>query len=516
MKLLRKLFPRLMSRKYSMRTQLFGIAAFFICIGSIAIIIANSQLIPLIYTIRQSYYMQDLGKEIETLIFESDDFYNDMAILEESNNIEVEIYDHNKNLVYDSTVSRLIQGMEDTNDFDLFEKLRTRNLKVTSHRDLSSGACLQSLVDEKTNLQYMLYISPIGSEGNVLKVYSQLNYIENAANATTRYVSFVAIITFALVMISLYLYLHHFTRPFVEMNKITRAMANMDFSQKCPPYSNNEIGELGQSINTLSASLDATMRDLKQKNEKLEADIEHERRVEKMRKEFVSNASHELKTPIAIIQGYAEGIKLGVKTNSPNNDEYCDVIIEETHKMNRLVCEMMELSKFESGAYPLKSREFDIRNFVAEVTDTYDILAEENGAEIIRNIPDSLTGYGDPDKLAMVLNNYVSNAIYYSKGEKKIVINATETSTGIKVSVFNTGDHIPEDEIPNIWLSFYRTDKAHSRAEGHFGIGLSIVKAIQELHHMPYSVENVEGGVEFEFYIKQVKKDITDGTEEQG
>ena len=125
MKLLRKLFPRLMSKKYSMRTQLFGIAAFFICIGSIAIIIANSQLIPLIYTIRQSYYMQDLGKEIETLIFESDDFYNDMAILEESNNIEVEIYDHNKNLVYDSTVSRLIQGLEDTNNFDLFEKLRT-------------------------------------------------------------------------------------------------------------------------------------------------------------------------------------------------------------------------------------------------------------------------------------------------------------------------------------------------------------------------------------------------------
>ena len=120
MKLLRKLFPRLMSKKYSMRTQLFGIAAFFICIGSFAIIIANSQLIPLIYTIRQSYYMQDLGKEIETLIFESDDFYNDMAILEESNNIEVEIYDHNKNLVYDSTVSRLIQGMEDTNNFDLY------------------------------------------------------------------------------------------------------------------------------------------------------------------------------------------------------------------------------------------------------------------------------------------------------------------------------------------------------------------------------------------------------------
>lgn len=515
MKLLRKLFPKLMSRKYSMRTQLFGIAAFFICIGSFAIIIANSQLIPLIYTIRQSYYMQDLGQEIEELIFESDDFYNDMEIIEKSNNIEVEIYDKDGKLAYNSTVNRFMQQWPDKDDFDMLNTLRTRKLKITSHKELSSGAYLERLVDQKTGLQYMLYASPIGEEAT-LKVYSQLNYLENAANATTRYVSFVAIITFALIMISLYLYLHHFTKPFVEMNRITRSMANMDFSEKCPPYSNNEIGELGQSINTLSASLDSTLRDLKNKNEQLEADIEHERRIEKMRKEFVSNASHELKTPIAIIQGYAEGIKLGVKTNSPNNDEYCDVIIEETHKMNRLVCEMMELSKFESGAYSLNPREFDIGRFITEATDTYDILAKENGIEITRNIPNNLIGYGDPDKLSMVLNNYISNALSHAKGDKKIIISADDTPTSFKVNVFNTGDHIPTEEMPNLWLSFYRIDKAHSRAEGHFGIGLSIVKAIQDLHAMPYSVENVEGGVKFSFYIQKAHEELTDGTEKQG
>ncbi len=515
MKLLRKLFPKLMSRKYSMRSQLFGIAAFFICIGSFAILIANSQLIPLVYTLRQSYYMQELGEDIETLILQSDDFYNDMAIIEESNNIEVEIYNESNKLVYDSTVSRLMQDWENGNKVDLLEILTKRNLKVTSHKDLSSGACLERLVDEKTNLQYMMYTAPLG-QGGTLKVYSQLNYIENASNATTRYVSFVAIITFALIMISLYLYLHHFTRPFVEMNKITRAMAKMDFSQKCPPYSNNEIGELGQSINTLSGELDKTLRDLKQKNEKLEADIEHERRVEKMRKEFVSNASHELKTPIAIIQGYAEGLKLGIKTNSQSSDEYCDIIIEETHKMNRLVCEMMELSKFESGAYTLNPCEFDIKKFIIESTDSYDILAKEKGIEIVRSIPDDLTGYGDPDKLHMVLNNYVSNALSHAKGDKKVIISAAETSTSVKVSVFNTGDHIPEEEMPSLWQSFYRSDKAHSRAEGRFGIGLSIVKAIQQLHRMPYSVENVEGGVVFGFYIKKVQKELTDGTKKQG
>jgi len=515
MKLLRKLFPKLMSRQYSIRAQLFGIAAFFICIGSIAIIIANSQLIPLIYTIRQSYYLQDVGEDIQELILESANFHKEMSIIEESNNIEVEIYNNQGNLVYDSTVNRLMQDKEEGNSIDLFKLIRTRKLRTTSHRDLKSGACIERLIDDKTNLQYMMYSSSVG-KGGTLKVYSQLNYLDNAANVTTHYVSFIAIVTFALIMISLYLYLHHFTRPFVEMNKITRAMANMDFSQKCPPYSNNEIGELGQSINTLSASLDATLRDLKQKNEKLEADIEHERRIEKMRKEFVSNASHELKTPIAIIQGYAEGIKLGVKTNSPNNDEYCDVIIEETHKMNRLVCEMMELSKFESGVYTLNPCEFDIRKFVAECTDTYDILAKESGTEIIRDIPENLTGYGDPDKLGMVLNNYVSNALSHAKYEKKIVISAEETEKVIKISVFNTGDHIPEEEMPNLWLSFYRADKAHSREEGRFGIGLSIVRAIQELHGMPYSVKNTEGGVVFGFDIIKSHEELTNGTENQG
>ncbi len=513
MRLLRKLFPKLMSRKYSVRTQLFGIAAFFICIGSFAILLANSQLIPLIYTLRQSYYLQDLSEQIEKIIFDSDDFYADMSYIEKSNNIEVEIYGRDGRMKYDSTVSQIIETWEEGNGFDLPSLLRTRNLKVTSRKTLSNGNSLYRLIDEKTQLQYMMYSSPIAN-GGTMKLYAQMSYLENAANATTRYVSIVAIVTFALIMLSLYFYLFHFTRPLVEMNKITRAMAKMDFSQKCPPYSNNEIGELGQSINVLSSSLDSTLRDLQEKNEQLEADIEHERRIEKMRKEFVSNASHELKTPIAIIQGYAEGLKLGIKSNTAGSDEYCDIIIEETHKMNRLVCDMLELSKYESGAYTLNPRVFEIKKFIDESIDTYDILAAESGISIIKDIPDGLYGYGDPDKLDMVIHNYVSNALSHAKGEKLIKLSAVEYDTFIRISVYNTGDHIAENELESIWQSFYRSDKAHSRAEGRFGIGLSIVKAIQELHGMPYNVENTEGGVTFSLDVKKIEG-TNNGTENQ-
>lgn len=512
MKTLRKLFPNFMSRQYSVRTQLFGIAAFFICIGSFAIIIANSQLIPIIYTIRQSYYLKELSQEVEVLIYNSNDFYNDMAYIEESNNLEVEIYNREGKLVYDSAVSRIIQDWEEGEKIDLLDVLRTRNLKSISHKDFENGAYLEQLTDEKTHLQYMMYANPL-SNGSLLKIYAQMNYLETASNATTRYVSFIAIATFALIIISLYFYLHHFTKPLIEINKITRDMAKMDFSQKCPPCSNNEIGELAQSINTLSQSLDRTLRDLKEKNERLEADIERERKLERIRKEFVSNASHELKTPIAIIQGYAEGLKLGIETKRATSGEYCDIIIEETHKMNRLVCEMLELSKYESGVYQLEPQNFDVKDFINNSIDTYDILAEESGIKIEKDVPDSLIGYGDPVKLEMVVHNYVSNALSHAKYEKKIRITAIEADDFIRINVFNTGDHIAEHDLENIWLSFYRSDKAHSREEGRFGIGLSIVKAIQDQHAMPYAVENTEGGVVFSFDIKKANGEKENGTE---
>ncbi len=513
MELLRKLFPKLMSRKYSVRAQLFGIAATFICLGSFAILIANSQLIPLLYTMRQSRYLQDIGSQVESIMYESIDFYGDMSVVEKSNNIEVEIFNRSGHLLYDSDVSRVMQGWEENKGFNVFDILRTRNLKITSHKAMRNGASLDRLIDIDTGLQYMRY-SLVSQNGNTIKLYAQMNYLENAANATTRYVSIIAIVTFALIMLSLYFYLFHFTRPLVEMNKITRAMAKMDFSQKCPPYNNNEIGELGHSINVLSSSLDSTLRDLQEKNERLEADIEHERRIEKMRKEFVSNASHELKTPIAIIQGYAEGLKLGIKSNKAGNDEYCDIIIEETHKMNKLVCEMLELSKYESGSYQLEPHAFEIKKFIDESIDTYDILAQENGIRIEKEIPCGLIGYGDTDKLDMVIHNYVSNALAHAKGEKLIKLTAEEYEDFIRISVYNTGDHIAENELDSIWQSFYRSDKAHSRAEGRFGIGLSIVKAIQELHEMPYSVKNTEGGVTFSFDIKK-NKETDNGTENQ-
>ena len=258
---------------------------------------------------------------------------------------------------------------------------------------------------------------------------------------------------------------------------------------------------------SLSESLDRTLRDLQEKNERLLAEIEHERQLETMRKEFVSNASHELKTPIAIVQGYAEGLKLGIKSNASSAEDYCDVIIEETHKMNRLVNHMLELSKYEAGAYRLEPRVFSLHDFIAESTGSYAILAEEKGVRMNVEVPPELYGYADPEKLEMVLHNFLSNALSHAEGEKRVEITAAETEGRCRVTVFNTGRPIEEDELSNIWQSFYRADKARSRSQGRFGLGLSICKAILELHGAPYGVENRENGVAFYFEIEKAKNE---------
>ncbi len=500
MKLLKKSLDRLSKRKTTLRAQFFAITAFFVLSGTFAILLANSQLIPLIYSMRQKNTLVSIAHDIENSIYYSKDFYGDLAVIEQNNNVEIQIY-NDSSLVYHSAINRFMQDWVEGSGIDLFDVMRTRNLTVEQHEDNKDGSYFEKLIDEGSGLQYSLYGRELGSSGE-LKIIAQQDYLNNRANSTTRYVSIVACTTFMLIIISMYIYLHHFSKPILEMNKITRSMAEMDFSQKCPPYSNNEIGELGRSINTLSQSLDSTIKDLQQKNERLKEDIERERKLELIKKEFVSNSSHELKTPIAIIQGYAEGLKLGINRKSSDAEEYCDIIIEETHKMNRLVCEMLELSKYESATYKLNKVSFDISGFVAQSIDSYDILAKEAGIEITNSIPGGIVGYGDTERLEMVVNNYVSNAISHAKYDKKIVISAKSTAESTVISVFNTGDHIAPEDIENIWLSFYRANKAHSREEGRFGLGLSIVKAIQELHGAQYGVKNVDGGVEFTFEIK--------------
>ncbi len=510
---MKTIFGRL-RRPRPLRIQLTLITSVTVLVGLLSILLLNSRFSYTLYQNRQQRLLAEAAKTITALTAESRDSLADQLTgIEAGSSVEIEIYNADGVLVYDTLVNRFAAEWLGSNDYDLFRSMLNKNKRVTikTIRQDKNGV-FEIQQDADRNMQYLTY-TVFPESGGLIRVSSLLDYINNTANATTRQVSLLAGATFLVVIVVLYIFLRRATDPIREMNRVTRRMAGMDFSQKCTVRTNNELSELSNNINILSESLDRTLRDLQEKNRQLEADIERERQLETMRRTFVSNASHELKTPIAVIQGYAEGLKLGIHSPEASGGEYCDVILEETRRMNRLVNEMLELSKYEAGAYPLERRTFDVGQFIEEATGSYKLLAKEKGVRLTIDAPTGQTGYGDPEKLEMALHNYVSNALAHAEGEKRIDIVCSETETGCRVSVCNTGRPIDESELPNIWQSFYRADKSRSRSQGRFGLGLSICKAIFELHGTAYGAENREDGVTFWFEIPKAPDEPKEETD---
>lgn len=316
------------------------------------------------------------------------------------------------------------------------------------------------------------------------------------------FVCLMGVITIALAVISAYL--KRFSRPVENMCEITDAIARLDFSRTCPPTGIEEINRLSTSVNSLSTSLSASLEDLRQKNKKLEEDIENERTIDNLRQTFISGISHEMKTPIAIIQGYAEGAKMFYESgNAETAGQYCDIIVRESQRMNTMIMKLLEITKYSSGAYELDSVDFSVRELVEDWINRSDSIIREKGITVINDIPEDLTGSGDRVILDSVVNNYMSNAVSHCEGAMVIRASAETVGDFYRVYIFNTGKHIADKDIDKIWTSFYRADKSLSRSQGRFGLGLAIVASIQKLHNADYGAENVEEGVRFFFDIKK-------------
>ncbi|EEM06178.1 hypothetical protein bmyco0002_12830 [Bacillus pseudomycoides] len=280
-------------------------------------------------------------------------------------------------------------------------------------------------------------------------------------------------------------------------------MANFDFTEKLPVSVDDEIGGLSSSINTLSVNLKDRIDRLNIANTKLQQDIERERQLEKTRKEFISGVSHELKTPLSVIRSFAEGIKDGV---SKDNTYYTDVILEETENMNRLIVEMLELAKLESGTYKLEMNTFSLGELVQQVYTKLLFSMEEKQLQVEIDANPSIYVEANRNRIEQVVVNLLSNAIRYTPDGKEIRIRVIENEEKVKVEIENTGNPIPEESLQKIWDRFYRLDASRSRHTGGTGLGLSIVKNILELHHAKYGVYNTNDSVVFYFDLQKIKE----------
>jgi signal transduction histidine kinase len=216
-----------------------------------------------------------------------------------------------------------------------------------------------------------------------------------------------------------------------------------------------------------------------------------------MRTEFLSNVSHELKTPIALIQGYAEGLQECVNDDAESRSFYCDVIIDEAGKMNHMVKNLLALNELEFGSQSVTMERFDLTGMLHNMLQSRKILFEQKEVRLVFDVWEPVYVWADESKLEEVLNNYISNALNHVDAEKTIKITLQKQDEKVRVGVFNTGKPIPEEDLERIWDKFYKVDKARTREYGGSGVGLSIVKAIMDSMHQPYGVINYENGVEF-------------------
>lgn len=296
------------------------------------------------------------------------------------------------------------------------------------------------------------------------------------------------------------------TKPITELTEISQRMANLDFDAKYTSGGENEIGILGHNFNKMSETLEQTIAELKTANNELQKDIEKKEKIDEMRKEFLSNVSHELKTPIALIQGYAEGLQDNINDDPESREFYCEVIIDEAAKMNQMVKKLLTLNQLEFGNDQVNMVRFDLTALINGVVQSSGILAEQQGAEIIFRQSEPIYVWGDEFKVEEVLTNYLTNAIHHVKNEMKIDVRCVESEGRIKTIVFNTGDTIPQEDLEKIWIKFYKVDKARTREYGGSGIGLSIVKAIMDSMNQECGVKNFDNGVAFWFTLEEASQ----------
>lgn len=483
------------NRKMSLGLKL-GITMTALLIGTILIgLIINNVFLEKYYLYNKEKQMVSAYETIDLAcirgIFEDDSFDVTFDRICSNNNLNVIVTDPYRVWVVRSSVreDRLQQQINRLNETE-------SNGTYTIIKE-NSKYILAYQSDETMGEEFIVLFGNL-SDDNFIYMRTPIQSIKESADLTNYFFEMVGFGSLIVGVIVIFLLARSITKPIKRLTDISDRMARLDFDAKYDePGGSREVHELGIHMNELSYRLENTFSELKTANNELVKDIAKKEEIDEMRKEFLSNVSHELKTPIALIQGYAEGLVEGISDDPESRDFYCNVIMDEADKMNKMVRKLLTLNQLEFGNDMVEMIRFDLNEVVRGVVNSSQLMAEQKNISIEYDEAEPVYVWADEFKVEEVVTNYLSNAINHAQGEKQIKIWVTRTEDRIRLSVYNTGDVIPEEELDKIWIKFYKVDKARTREYGGSGIGLSIVKAIMESMNQQCGVINHDKGVEF-------------------
>ena len=464
------------------------------------------------YQINKVNKITDIYTLVDTALTSSslddESFMRQIKEISDSENISLSLLDQGLNLVLTTeneqffTVLQIREAI-----YDMYGDTYGSSSKNTQILEESDAYTVVKTTDLRFNRNYIQLVALLDTN-YFLVMRTPIQSFKQTASITNRFLAYIGVIIIILSAMIAWVISDQLTRPIRRLVEISDKMAALDFDARYEGESDTEIGILGEHMNFLSDTLESAIGELKTANRELQIEVEKKSKIDEVRKDFLANVSHELKTPIALIQGYAEGLKECVNDDEDSKNFYCDVIMDEAAKMNNLVKKLLTLNKIEFGdSSTITMERVDLSELLDNVIASVSILAEPKGAEILKHYDEHICVWGNEFEIQQIITNYLSNAINHVAGERKIDVKAERRSDCIFISVFNTGYPIPDEELDNIWLKFYKVDKAHTREYGGSGIGLSIVKAIVESIGQQCGVINYDNGVEFWFTLDSKTKD---------
>lgn len=493
---------RLTKQIKSVRGKLF----FTLCIVVLSIIlfliIVNSVVLEKYYQYAKSNQLKNVFATInlyykgETKINNIEDELNQISI---KNNFDIIIKNAQNSIIYMSNKDFLdnikivmrFWGMNRQQEYQIIEE--------------SDNIQIRTIKDTETKINYIMLS---GKLDNGFETYIRipLSSIQESVRISNKFLYTIAGIVIIIGGIAIIYISKSFSNPISEINSIAKKMANLDFSHKYVVTDDDEINELGKSINVMSEKLEKTINQLRNANIELERDIERKSKIDEMRKSFISDVSHELKTPIALIQGYSEGLLENVNTDEESRKFYAEVILDESNKMDKMVKQLLELTKLEYEKREFNNRTFNIVELEKEIVRTSQVMLDEKDTKVIFDTLEKIDVFTDDVYISQIITNYLTNAIKHVidvDGEKYIKITniILKEENKVRIKVFNTGNNISEENLNRIWNRFFKADEARNRDDGGSGIGLSIVRAIMNNYGNDFGVENKPNGVEFYFDV---------------
>ena len=486
----------------SVRFKLFLVMCIVIIFIILCLILVNS-------VVLETFYMYSKTNTVRAVYTRINEYYS-------SSNSNIDLDEELKNIAFKNNFDILIQA---DNNIIVFSTNRdfissidqVMNNEAANSQDQTNiiykdrDIIIRKVVSSNSSMNYILLS---GNLVNDYKLYIRIPIapIEESVRISNNVLIFIGCITIIISGIIASVISKKFTDPILELNSITNKMARLDFSQKYVTKDvDDEINDLGKNINTMSNKLETIIKQLRDNNIELEKDIEEKSKIDEMRKQFISDVSHELKTPIALIQGYAEGLLENVTTDDESRKFYAEVILDESNKMDKLVKQLLELMKIEYGKREFTNEKFDLKELIDEVIRKCNVMLKENGITINFRQEEPVYIYADEFYIDQAVTNYFTNAIKHAeekngKKEIEIRIEKLKDENKVRLYVYNTGENIAQEDLERIWKRFYKVDTSRNRENGGTGLGLSMVRFIVAVHGGKIRVESKKGeGTSFIF-----------------